>query len=429
MKDNHPNGEFFSPALQQEIKDKFHYVDIDFRGKPRLFFENAGGSFTLKQALAEYCRVEAIGDCPERTNKTADYLNEIIDQGVSDAKLILNAGQGSVVTMLTASQIIFELTRVAAESLPGGNIVTTALEHPSAFDAAKTYAIKTGREFRVARTNPVTGGVDAEEIAALVDQDTCFLSVIYASNISGAILDLEKIIRLARAKKPDLCIICDAVQHAPHALIDLQKTPVDAISFAPYKFFGVRGLGLAYVSPRFAPFAHHLLIGKPAGEWELGSPAPAQYAGVSAIVDYVCWIGARFSASQERRELFAEGMNRLHLQERALLHRLLEGGDGAPGLRHIPGVTVHLDYPDLGTRDLIVAMEMDKIGFNELVKEYERLGVAVYERVAESIYSKRMIESFGLRGAIRISPLHCHDAADIDRFLKITAELAAKLNA
>lgn len=45
----------------------------------------------------------------------------------------------------------------------------------------------------------------------------------------------------ARAIKPDLYIVVDAVQHAPHGLIDLQKTPVDGVNIAPYKFFGCRG--------------------------------------------------------------------------------------------------------------------------------------------------------------------------------------------
>jgi selenocysteine lyase/cysteine desulfurase len=34
-----------------------------------------------------------------------------------------------------------------------------------------------------------------------------------------------------------------------------------------------------------------------------------------------------------------------------------------------------------------------------------------------------MLDSFGLEGAVRVSPLHCHSAADIDRFLRITREI------
>lgn len=36
-----------------------------------------------------------------------------------------------------------------------------------------------------------------------------------------------------------------------------------------------------------------------------------------------------------------------------------------------------------------------------------------------------MLESFGLDGLVRTSPLHCHSVADVDRFLLITQDLIA----
>src|SRR5690625_2592655 len=135
---------------------------------------------------------------------------------MKDIRTVFNAKEGSIGIYYTASQAIFQLTGTIAENIEGTNIVTTALEHPSAYDAAKFYANKLDKEFRVAPTNPVTGGVDVDEIVRLIDEDTCFLSVIYASNISGAILDIENIVKEARKIKPDLYIIVDAVQHAPH---------------------------------------------------------------------------------------------------------------------------------------------------------------------------------------------------------------------
>lgn len=49
-------------------------------------------------------------------------------------------------------------------------------------------------------------------------------------------------------------------------------------------------------------------------------------------------------------------MTKLELQERALLHYMLEGTANVPGLRHIEGVTVYNDNPDLTRRDLILAI-------------------------------------------------------------------------
>lgn len=51
-------------------------------------------------------------------------------------------------------------------------------------------------------------------------------------------------------------------------------------------------------------------------------------------------------------------------------------------------------------------------------------GVTLFERVKSSPYSKRIVETLGLEGALRVSPLHCHGTDDIDKFLKITKDIA-----
>jgi cysteine desulfurase / selenocysteine lyase len=318
------------------------------------------------------------------------------------------------------------MVRAVAENVAGDNIVTTVLEHPSSYDAAAQYAQRLGKELRVARSDPATGGVEVDEILRLVDERTCLLVLIYASNISGAKLDVEQVVRRAREVRPDLYVIVDAVQHAPHGLIDLQKTPVDGINIAPYKFFGCRGSGFSWLSERLAVLPHDKLAGKAATFWDLGSTAPWQFAAITEIVDYVCWIGGRFGADGDRRAQFARGMERIGLHERALLARLLEGSDGVPGLRRIPGVSVMLDHDDLARRDLILAIALKGLEHTQAVREYEKRGVIVYERVASSIYSKRMLESFGMEGAVRVSPLHCHTFADVDRFLEVTREIAGR---
>lgn len=424
---NVASNTLFSHELLQEIREKFAYIDTDpLTQKKRLFFDNAGGSYRLKSAVKRFSEIDLIPDHPQRHHKSASYLADIERKGIEDARIIFNAKKGQIATYLTASQAIFEITGVIAENIPGTNIVTTALEHPSAYDSAKYYAEKLGKEFRVAQTNPVTGGVDVEEIIKLIDQDTCFLSVIYASNISGAILDIETIVKEARKIKPDLYIIVDSVQHAPHGIIDVEKTPVDAMNFAPYKFFGVRGSGVAYLSERAAKLPHHRLFGKAEDDWQLGSPVPAHYAVISEIVDYVCWIGRQFTNESDKRSLYVEGMKRIALHEQGLLEIMLNGTDRVRGIRHIPGVTVHLDYEDLSTRDLIVAMSIEGLDTVEAVRLYEQENIIVYERVASSILSKRMLESFGLTGAVRVSPLHCNSVEDIEEFLRVTEKIAGR---
>lgn len=420
-------GDLFTVEMQQQIRDRFYHVDEDPNHGTRLFFENAGGSLRLKAVVEAHNRLEAYPDCPERIHETALMLKRTQNAGIDDVRVLLNAWTGSILTSLTASQAMYEMIRTVAENVPGNNIVTTVLEHPSSYDAAKMYAEKTGKEFRVAQANSATGGVDVEDIVRLIDSDTCLLSVIYASNISGAILDIEKIVTETRKVKPDLHIIVDAVQHAPHGIIDVEKLKIDGINFAPYKCFGNRGVGFAYVSDRVAVLPHHKLLAREAGDWELGSPTPALFAAMSEIVSYVCWIGSQFCDSNDRRSLYVEGMTRIKLHERALLYRMLNGSEIVPGLRNISGIKVFLDSDDLATRDFILAMTIEGLDYSQAVKEYEREGVIVYERIAKSLYSQRMLAAFGMDGAIRVSPLHCHNINDIDRFLRITNKLSSKI--
>jgi len=420
----HPRGLAFSDALMREVRERFLLVERDHHGRERLYFDNAGGSFRLKAAIERFAAIDAVPDNTERIHETALELQAVQARGWDDVRTILNAEGGSIFAALTASGAMFDMVRAVAENVGGTNMVTTVLEHPSAYDAMALYAERTGRELRVARSNPETGGIDVDEIVRLVDADTCLLNVIYASNISGAKLDIEAIVRRAREVKPDLYIVVDAVQHAPHGLIDLQKTPVDGINLAPYKFFGCRGSGIAWMSERAAALPHHKLAGKKAGHWDLGSVAPWQFAVVSEIVDYVCWLGGHFSEATGRRELFAAGIEHIELHERALLAALLEGVDGQPGLRAMPGVRVFLDHPDLSRRDLILGIGFDGLDCTRAVHEYGLRGVTVYERTAASIYSKRMLDSFGLEGTVRVSPLHCNSMAEMARFLQVTQEIA-----
>ena len=164
-----PQGELFSEALMREVRERFLGIERDHHGRERLYFDNAGGSFRLKAAVERFAQVDAIPDNAERIHETAVELQAMQARGADDLRTILNATGGSVYPSLTASGAMFDMVRAVAENVPGTNMVTTALEHPSAFDAMRLYAERLGRELRVARSNPVTGGVDVDAIVGLVD--------------------------------------------------------------------------------------------------------------------------------------------------------------------------------------------------------------------------------------------------------------------
>ena len=451
----------FTEEELNKIRGQFYYVDEDHYGRKRLFFDNAGGSLRLKKAEEVFHLIDSMPDASEHSNSIARELAALEDRGREDIKkVIFGAKSGTIYPSYTASQIAMEMVRVITENARGTNIVTTMLEHPSVFDAARLYSRIHGMELRVAGVNKETGGVDADTILSLIDQNTALLCCMAASNISGYIYETEKICRRAREINPDIYIYIDAVQHAPHGVLAPEEWGADVTSFAPYKFFGVRGFGLAYLSDRVSRFVHHRLLGKPEDDWEIGSPATAQFAVITEIINYVAGLGGAVcheggTASSEggtassgceaafllgktappeggtacpeeqsRRKLFEIGMQRIADHERGLLDMMLEGVDGIPGLRHIPGVTVQMDGKDLTTRDLILGIEFENLSCEQAVVEYEKRGVITFERALSSMYSKRMVEAFDSKGMVRLSPLHVNTPQEIRHFLVLTQEMA-----
>jgi len=419
-------GKLFDEEELEELRAKFFYVNEDFRGTKRIFFDNAGGSFRLIAAEQAFYDVDAIPDCSEHSNELSHYLENVELKGLEDIKqVIFNAEKGVIYPSYTASQIMMEMVRILSENTSGTNNVTTLLEHPSAFDSMTYYSDKYDRALRIAGVNKETGGVDADEVISLIDEDTAILCCMAASNISGYIYDIEKIFTKAREINPDIFIICDAVQHAPHGILDPEKYGIDVMNIAPYKFFGIRGFSVAYLSDRVASFDHHRLLGKEKNDWSIGSPAAAHYASITAIVDYVVELGSKVSEKyRSRRDLYEIGMTRIEEHERALLEIMLEGTENAKGLRHCEGLKVQMDGKDLNTRDFILGVEFDNIDCEKAIEELEKRGVIAYERSSTSMYSKRMVSAFDSKGVVRISPLHVNSVAEVEEFLRVAQEVA-----
>lgn len=421
----YPNGLLLPRALQEKCRAAFCFVDRDADGKKRLFFDNSGGALRLSKCVEIKNAMEMLPDCPERTHQAALALRKIVEDGTDELlRVVFGASEGAILTELTASQVMFHLAEIILTNTERGNAVVSAVEHPSAFDAVAYYCARTGKELRVACPDTKTGQITPDAVAALVDGNTRLVSVMSASNITGNVMDIAAIVQAVKARNPDTYIVSDAVQHAPHALLDVANWGVDGATFAPYKFFGVRGCGFGYASPRVMALTHRKLLQKPQETFALGTPAPGNFAAMHEIVAYVCEIGCHFMNATDTRALFAEGMRRIHLHERALLHRLLEGSEKAQGLRHMEGVTVYTDTADLTHRDLIAAIGIKGLDFSACVKEYEKRGVIVCDRVRESMYARRILEALELPGTVRVSPLHCHNEADIDEFLRVTAIIA-----
>jgi len=417
-------GEFFSPELLVQIREQLAYVDHDPYAGKRIYFDNAGGSLRLKKVSQFLAEESAYPDSPNRPAKASAHLKEMMIKGIEDARLFLGAKSGVVFSSQTASRVLYHMTQAIIFNVPGTNVVTTDQEHPASYDSAKYYAEIAGKELRVAGTCKDSGAIKPEEVLRLIDKDTCLLSFIHTSNITGVKCDVETIISEARKIKPDLYILLDCTQNVPHGPTDVEKLGVDAVGFTQYKILGKRGQGIGWVSERCAKLPHERTLEKDITDWEVGSPEPAAWGCWSIVVDYLDWLGSRLGAGDDRRERIVKAMEGIELHERALMHRMIHGSENTKGLKDIEKIQVHFVGDDLTKRDCILPITFAGKSGKDAVKEYIDRGVVVFDRAISNVLSRRQLNALGIDSLVRVSPMHFHNNDEVDEFLKVTEEIA-----
>ncbi|SNY65224.1 aminotransferase class V-fold PLP-dependent enzyme [Paractinoplanes atraurantiacus] len=132
----------------------------------------------------------------------------------------------------------------------GDNVVTTMLEHNSNFVPwyALTHEIlpRFGRrvECRTARFDPVTGRLDLDHLASLVDHRTKLITCTGASNFMGTKTDLAAVRRIARTSGSLFAV--DGAQLLPTSAVDVQALDVDYLCFSFHKMLAPFGVGVLY---------------------------------------------------------------------------------------------------------------------------------------------------------------------------------------
>ena len=418
----HENG-LFTTNLLEKIREKFLYVDWDPYTGQRIYFEASGGSLRLKSVLDTMARETALPDELFRYNPASDHAVAIMLKGIEDVKLFVGAKDGYIISTNSATHAMARVINAITAHVPGKNIVTTQLEHPAVLSATKYFAELRGLEWRVAPIDKESSSVPPEAILNLIDKDTSLLAFQHASNQTGAVNDVKYIVQEARRIKPDLHVLVDAVQYAPHAHIDVEDLGVDAYAFGPYKAYCVKGIGFAYISERVAKLPHLKLIGKPETDWVLGSPAPQPFACWSAVIDYLCWLGSHFTSSTNRREQLIAAKKAITKHMQALLHLILNGDEDVPGLEELNHVQVCGMKGGLNRRLCILLFQLNGMSATEAMNRYnQEYHIRLAARVRDS-YSKYPLEGLGWEDAVRLSAAHYNTPEEVKAFLKATIAL------
>lgn len=126
---------------------------------------------------------------------------------------------------------------------PGMNIVVTSLEHHSNYLPWKELAKRTKATLRVAPFHK-DGFLEPQELLKHLDNQTRIVAFSAVSNVFGVQSPVEEIIKILRAKYPEVLILVDACQAVGHIEVDLLKWDADYVVFSGHKLFGPTGIGV-----------------------------------------------------------------------------------------------------------------------------------------------------------------------------------------
>lgn len=133
-------------------------------------------------------------------------------------------------------------------------IIVTPIEHSAIRQSAKELS---DEGFDVQNVEVTKEGiVTPEALAALVDENTSLVSIMYANNEIGVVQDIPALVKIAHAR--GALFHTDAVQAFGKIPVALDELDVDLLSISAHKIYGPKGVGLVYAKGgvKIAPLIH-----------------------------------------------------------------------------------------------------------------------------------------------------------------------------
>lgn len=382
---------------------------------PRLYFDNAATSWPKPEAV-----YRAVDDYQRRLGAPAGrgaYTE------ASETERIVVACRKKIAQLIGASdpsRIVF--TQNGSDSLnlaihgllrPGDHVVTTVCEHNSVLRPLRFLA-----EHRQVATTYVgcdgQGYLIPDDIRSAITPNTRLISLIHASNVTGAIQPVEEVGQIAADR--EIPFLVDAAQSLGHVPIDVSRIGCQLLAAPGHKgLLGPLGTGLLYIAPGLEQSLLPLRqggTGTRSDEDVQPDSLPDKYESGNLNVPGIVGLEAGVSHVLEM------GLNRIQREATTLIERLLDG------LGEMSGVQL---YGPHAAERRVGVVSLNVAGFDP--QELAALLDAQWSiQTRAGIHcAPRMHAALGSlpRGTLRLSIGHFTTSQQIDAVLAAFAELAS----
>jgi len=412
------------------VRAAFPSLALCDEGMPRVYFDNPAGTQVPQRVI------DRVSDCLLRANAnlggyftSSRMADELVDQAHQAVADFLNASSAAeIIFGQNSTSLVFQLSRSLGRTLQRGDeIVLSRMDHDANIGPWLLLAEDLGLVVRWWDIDLERFELDIAALQPLLGPRTRLVAVTAASNALGSITDVAAVAQLAHAHGALLFV--DAVQYAPHLLIDVQALGCDFLVCSPYKFYGPHQ-GVLWGRRELLETLPAYRV-RPAGDelprkFETGTMSHEGMAGTLGAVEHLAWIGRSMGAAvlpgdaagNSRRAGLAAAFALVQDHENALVRSLLAGLAQIDGVQ-VLGIT---DSARMHWRVPTVSFVWDRHSPASVARHLAAHNVFVWSghNYALEIYRSLGRES---TGGVRIGFAQYNTAAEVERLLELLQQM------